>query len=290
MILHVPTINDELHDFDRLFELGRQLSSGPAEVTLDFSQCGFLRQNAVAFLGGLVRVVQSRGRQVTLDWQSVRSGVLKNLTRNGFARAFGYPERYAVGNSIPYREDRTQDPRTLMAYLKRYWLGRSWLNVTPALRDAIVGRMWEIYANAFEHSRSQVGVYSCGQHYPSKHELKLSVVDFGVGIPSNVRTHFGDDSIPASAAIQWAFQPGATTRANGMRRGIGLDLMKDFVRVSGGKLEIFSYEGYAIFDKDREVYDNRGAFFEGTLVNMTLICNEQLYFRLASEAATSALF
>ncbi len=56
----------------------------------------------------------------------------------------------------------------LIAYLKTKWLGRGWITVSTRLRDAIVGRVWKIYANAFEHSHSPVGIFSCGQHYPRR--------------------------------------------------------------------------------------------------------------------------
>ncbi len=52
IVLNVPTINDELSDFDKLFALWNQANSDFLDVTFDFSRCGFLRQNAVASLGG----------------------------------------------------------------------------------------------------------------------------------------------------------------------------------------------------------------------------------------------
>jgi hypothetical protein len=57
----------------------------------------------------------------------------------------------------------------------------------------------------------------------------------------------------------------------------GLDLLKEFVRLNQGKLEIYSNDGYAIVDKDGERYENRELAFEGTVVHITLRCNEQPY-------------
>jgi hypothetical protein len=90
-----------------------------------------------------------------------------------------------------------QDKEILADYLKTKWLGCGWIHVSPSLQDAIVGRVWEIYANAFEHAQSSIGVFSCGQHYPKMKELKLTVVDFGVGIPSNVRLFMRNTNISA---------------------------------------------------------------------------------------------
>ena len=192
MTVQVPTINDRQSDFDTLFRLWAEVNDDELEVTFDFSRCGFLRQNAVAFLGGLARLIAHRCGTFRFDWQSLDPAVAGNLAKNCFRDMFGDPSPIGTGHAIPYREDKEADKTALMAYLKQLWLGQGWVNISPALRDAIVGRVWEIYANAFEHGRSAIGVFSCGQHYPKRKELDLAVVDFGVGIPSNVRQFVGD--------------------------------------------------------------------------------------------------
>jgi len=65
--------------------------------------------------------------------------------------------------------------------------------------------------------------------------------------------------------------------------------LKAFVKLNKGKLEIFSHEGYALIDENQEIYLNREAFFEGTLVNITFRCDES-YYRLTSEATNDTLF
>ena len=289
MTLYVPTINDQPADFDRLFHLWNQGNDDFLDVTFDFSRCYFLRQNGVAFLGGLVRLIEDRLGTVTFAWDTLQDGIRANLTQNGFMVAFGYGGGPWTGNSIPYREDRREDASGLVDYLKTNWLGRGWVRISQSLRNAIAGRVWEIYANAFEHGESPIGVFCCGQHYPSLGELKLTVVDFGVGIPSNVRIFVGNSRITAASALKWAFQRGTSTKPNGSGRGLGLDLLKAFVKLNKGRLEIFSHEGYALIDENQETYLNRKAFFEGTLVNITFRCDES-YYRLTSEATNEALF
>lgn len=182
------------------------------------------------------------------------------------------------------------DKQGIIDYLKLKWLGRGWLHISSQLRDAIVGKMWEIYANAFEHSASPIGIYSCGQYFPRLHALNLTVVDFGVGIPSNVRQFANNQKVGAHTAMQWAFRPGTTTKPNGMGRGVGLDLIKQFVVLNKGKLEVFSHEGHAVIDSDgNEKYTERSCFFGGTLVNISLNCDET-YYCLSSEIPTGPLF
>jgi len=289
IILEVPTIYDSLFHFDRLFGLWSQVNDDFLDVRLRFSRCTFLKQNAVSFLGGLARLIEHRGGTASFEWDTLNDRIRTNLAQQGFLAEFGCPGGPWTGNSIPYREDRTLNKNDLLDYLKSKWLGRGWVNVSVGLRDAIVGHVWEIYVNAFEHANSAVGIFSCGQHYPNKGLLDLTVTDFGVGIPSNVRWFARNPELPAGRAIQWAFQPGTTTKPNGMGRGMGLDLLKEFVRVNNGRLEVFSHDAYARIGENEERYEIRDKPFEGTLLNISLRCDDT-YYCLQSEVEDTPLF
>jgi hypothetical protein len=170
------------------------------------------------------------------------------------------------------------------------WLGKNWVKVSDALRVEVVSRVSEAYSNVFEHAKSGVGVFSCGQHYPKKHLLQLTLVDFGVGIPSNVRLHHPHipaEHLPAAKCVEWALQRGTSTQPGG--RGLGLDLLASFVRVNGGRMEIFSHEGHALVTKDQTAFTARPVHFEGTLVNVALRCDER-YYHLKSEHPPGELF
>lgn len=188
--LIIPTINDEEQDFDCLFQLWQRVNiicnkGTYSKVIFDFSKCKFLRQNAVAFIGGLARLIKYHNIQVILNEKTLQCKIKENLNKNGFLKFFGNCRDYHQGNSIPYREDQEEnkDKDAIVSYLSEEWLGKGHIAVSQELQNAIVSTTWEIYANAFEHSQTNVGVFSCGQYYPHLCKLKLTVVDFGVGIP-----------------------------------------------------------------------------------------------------------
>lgn len=290
-VIPIPTINDSERDFQQLFTIWNQANGYFEDVRFDFSHCGFLRPNAVAFLGGLAKLIEWREGSVKFDWSTVHNeAVMTNLCQNGFAGAYGYPSPGWDGHSIPYRHDSTLDMNKIMDYLTFNWIGKGWVHVSERLRDAIAGTMWEIYSNAFEHSNTPIGVFSCGQHFRYYNELILSVVDFGQGIPAKIRTAAGNDpraqNIPSDALLRWAFTKGKSTCGD-VARGLGLDLLKEFVKINQGKLEVYSNNGYAIIDKDGERYENRLLSFEGTVVLITLRCDESLYC-FKDETDTSA--
>ena len=289
-VIQIPTLNDYPQDFDRLFRIWNEANDYFEDVRFDFTSCRFLRPNAVAFLGGLARLIESRLGSATFDWSTLHnSWVRTTIRQNGFASTFGDPSAPWDGTSIPYREDSALDMNGIMDYLTYDWLGKGWgkTHLSERVRDAIAGKMWEIYNNAFEHSNSEIGVFSCGQHFQKKNELCLSAIDFGLGIPAKIRNFAVTDpraqSLPSDICLRWAFTRGKSTAIGGVARGLGLDLLKEFVRINQGKLEIYSNDGYAIVDKDGERYANCNHTFEGTFVHITLRCDENLY-RFRDEA------
>lgn len=283
-VIPIPTINDELYDFEKLFNIWKSIQGNGLDIVFDFSYCNFLRQNAVAFLGGVARLIKSNKGNVTFNISSMRYDVKKNLSINNFLKSFGLGGLNFHGNSVPYREDPmiNYNPNNIMSYLKDYWLRHEWVHLSEQLKNTICGRIWEVYYNAFEHSSSSIGVFSCGQYYPRHRELKLSIADFGVGIPRKVKEYINDNSLTDGKALEWAFKKGNTTADDKIGRGLGLDFIKEFIKVNNGDLKIFSNFGCAIINKNNEYFFRFKNGFNGTLVNITIKCDERHYC-LASE-------
>lgn len=276
--LKVPTINDCSSDFIKLFKLSTQVDHcEDKEVIFDFSDCNFLRQNAVAFLGGLAMLIKHRGGRVEFAWHTMQHKIRRNLEQNSFVSAFNICVHGWEGNCIPYRQDFCNDIDErvvdVMNYLDDQWLGRGWVDIATPTKNEVIQTVLELYRNAFDYSCSEIGVFTCGQHYPNIGELRLSIVDFGVGIPYNVRRHLHQEEMLAKNALQWAFQRGNTTR-QGMSGGYGLDMitLKNFVNDKKGKIEIYSHDGQVIIAPSGEIYQNAPTFFKGTMINISLQC------------------
>lgn len=286
----VPRLNDAHADFVAMAQIWRQVDAAGdgAEVSFDFSRCWFLQPNAVVFLGGLARVIGHRGGKARFLVGTMKDPVRVNLLQNGFGHAMGATEAPWQGNSIPYREYFTEDEDAIVQDLRQHWLGRGWINVSPALANEVVGQMWELFANAFEHSDTRVGVYSCGQYFKNRRILTLAVADFGVGIPSNVRLHLGQPELSAADALRWAFLRGHSTSSRSGPRGVGLDLLKELVRKTNGTMLVYSHDGRARIDQRGETYENSEPFFEGTLVQIRLLCDDKRYMLSNEAAATNA--
>lgn len=72
-VIYIPTLNNNAWDFQQLFTIWSQMNDYFEDVRFDFSRCGFLRPNAVAFLGGLARRIESRMGNVVFDWGSLHN-------------------------------------------------------------------------------------------------------------------------------------------------------------------------------------------------------------------------
>ncbi len=279
-VIDVPTLNEKREDYQWLFstieEIYSEAASRPGlKIVFDFSSCAFLQQNAVILLGGLARTIEYRGGQALFRWHSLHEDVQKNLHKNGFVAAFGLPKQGGPGNAISYREHRVVEKTSVLSYLQNEWLQRGWVKMTDSVQSAVAGNLWEIYANAFEHAGSPIGVLSCGQYYPRMRLVKFTVADFGIGIPGNVRAHFRNP-VNAARALQWAFQPGTSTRSN-TPRGLGLSTVRDLIRANNGRMELFSNEGHMEIRGPKEEYHTFTHCFNGTILTIELHCDSLLY-------------
>jgi hypothetical protein len=272
-------INDEPSDYDYLFALCSQLRGiKNTEIIFDFTGCGFLRQNAVVVLGALIRLLQQNENTVAFRLGTIVDRVRINLEQNGFLHRLGLGGSPWNGNSIPFREDVVMVEDDYADFLSEKWLGRGWINVSANLRDHIVSRVIEAYINVFDHAKSPIGVITCGQYYPSMRELRITMVDMGVGIPRTVREYLKQPAMTPEAALRWAFEPMMTTKdQNNFARGNGLKLLKSFMQDNHGKLEIYSETGYACIDDRGNHFENRQRSFQGTIVQITLICDAARY-------------
>jgi len=288
-VCHVPTLSARSADCGGLFALWREFGRERQDVAFDFSGCYFLRPQAVAFLGGLARLIEHRGGQITFRWETLRQAVATNLAQNGFMAAFNYSQGPWKGNSVPYLYHPSRDAGTFSDYVHQAWLGRGWMGMSGKLADHMTSSMSEVYLNAFEHADTPVGVHCCGQFFPSFKVLSLTMVDFGVGIPNRVR-RFKKDELPgvhpsASQCMEWAFQRGASTRQGGLSGGLGLDILREFVTVNKGTLEFYSHEGRAFVEDGTTQFSNCDDYFEGTMITVLLRCDDR-YYALGSELAS----
>lgn len=98
----------------------------------------------------------------------------------------------------------------------------------------------ETLQNVFEHAHSDEGCFILARYYVKNGNVRIAVVDSGIGIASAMRTIPGNAAQPAADLVRAALTvEGATSRANGVG-GLGLKTIRSLVTLRAGHLTVIS--------------------------------------------------
>lgn len=114
------------------------------------------------------------------------------------------------------------------------------LKVNHGALGSIRASLKEVFNNIVDHSTQEIGFVHV-QHYPARSDVRVTVSDFGKGIPANVRKSY--PKLPDGAAILRATQRGFTTKSRKTNMGVGLDVLVDCAVGNEGNVNIFSFQG-----------------------------------------------
>jgi len=151
--------------------------------------------------------------------------------------------------------------------------------LSPNLRRKIVENLWEIIHNGLVHGQGEFGVSVCGQFYPQMGYFEIAFSDLGYGIPKLVRDF---KAVPRSASdsecIAWAVEKGHSTRPFTQSAGLGLHLLREFLRINGGVFQLISGDGYfgQVGPNQPTITTLRNPV-QGTLVNIRVVFDDKLY-------------
>lgn len=140
----------------------------------------------------------------------------------------------------------------------------------------------EIFENAIYHSRSKLGIFSCGQFFPAKEQLDFTVVDLGIGIRRNIKRCIGLD-FSSEKAIIWATEGNTTTRGGNVPGGLGLKLLGEFIDLNQGCIKIVSDAGYWQRESGEVFTVPLNYRFPGTVVSVEINTADTFAYRLVSD-------
>jgi len=115
--------------------------------------------------------------------------------------------------------------------------------MTESLRGKIYEGLDEVFMNASIHSNSSTSIFACGQFFPKYERIDFSITDGGIGISGAFKQTFSRD-ISALDAIEWAMTDGNTTRVGDIPGGLGLKILRRFIRLNSGRFIVVSRDGY----------------------------------------------
>ena len=227
----------------------------------------------------------------TVRLTHVRTKVESILSKNSFLSHYGrekIPDRW--GTTIPYQRFDVKDDRYFADYIENELIHRAEM---PPMSQGLLKKfresIFEIFSNAVLHSRTEMGIFSCGQFFPARNRLDFSVADLGVGMRQNIGDNTGLD-LSAEAAIQWATEGRNTTKQGPVPGGLGLKLLGEFIDLNDGCIQIVSDAAYWRRDKGTTTTSPLDHPFPGTVVTVEINTADTSSYKLASELGAVDIF
>ena len=289
MRIPLPSVRSDFEGYDKLTMLASKLDQLALEdIEIDMKSTVWFDANMCAPLGAILYRA-SRGLNA-ISIADVSPDVEKILSKNTFLSTYGrmqVPDVY--GTTIPYRRLEPKDDRYFGAYIAKHLVGKGIPTMSDGLRKKFRESIFEIFSNAVIHSQTRQGIYVCGQYFPRKHKLDFSIADLGIGMRENINK-LGKLDLSAEKAIQWAVTGANTTKAGMVPGGLGLKLLREFITINKGRIQIVSDRGFWEQNPGGESTRPMRMPFPGTVVNLELNTADPNSYCLVSELTPDNVF
>ncbi|MCX6056495.1 MAG: ATP-binding protein [Chloroflexi bacterium] len=279
----LKNIRSDFIGYSQIAELANNLSqSSFSKIELDLSHMDWCDGNMCSPLGAVLYKASRNLNNIKLN--NLFDEVEKILCGNGFLTNYGRAKLSDIYSStIQYRQFGLQEDRAFNYYLDEQLRNKAIPEMSDALHRKFLEGLMEIFNNSVIHSNTKYGIFVCGQYYHQQKRLDFTITDLGVGICQNLSEKIGL-KLPADEAINWAMEGNNTTKRGQIPGGLGLKLLREFIKLNNGKLQIVSANGYweqfNNGDKELKLMNYK---FPGTVVNIEINTANQNSYQLLSE-------
>ncbi|WP_292993416.1 ATP-binding protein [Nitrosomonas sp.] len=285
-----PDIRHDQSGFQALVRLENEASSYFLDdVEIDMNATTWFDADMCAAFGAILYRLSDNLNTIRLT--NICSSVEKILSKNGFLSHYGrekIPDRW--GTTIPYRRFDVKDDRYFADYIENELIHRAEM---PAMSHGLLKKfresIFEIFSNAVLHSNSELGIFSCGQFFPNRQRLDFSVADLGVGMRQNIQDNTGL-ILSAEDAIHWSTEGRNTTKRGPIPGGLGLKLLREFIDLNGGCIQIVSDAGYWRRENKKTITAPLNYPFPGTVVTVEINTADTNSYKLVSEPSAANIF
>lgn len=281
-MIDFKNINNDYDSYKFLIDFYHQNENKSYQtIDVSFGNVDWVAANTCAILGAIFQKLQSSFNTVRISNLKVR--VEDILKRNGFLAFLGYQKTPDITQTtIQYLKLSQRDQRFFSQYIRDDLVDRKELpSMSDRLKKKINEGIYEIFVNAVMHSDTKEGIFTCGQHFPRKNTLEFMITDLGIGIKNRFNQYF-NKSISAVDAIEWAMQERNTTKPNDSG-GLGLSILREFVILNKGKIQIISNDGYWELSDSGINKKSFNQEFPGTAINISIRTNDQMQYALNDE-------
>lgn len=222
-----------------------QRDSNAKTIYFDFSDLRFVEPEGVVVLANTIEHLRRTGVKVIFRAHTQNSDANRYLDDSGFFLQYlgkrVLPSSSCRDTTMPLKLFQSD---AYVPYLYRGlmpWIGQEVKLSTDTL-ETIKTCLEEVFHNIDYHSGIKTGC-TLSQYFPKKNRICIAISDFGVGIPSRVRTKLPELTDPD--ALRKACEEGFTTKSNVLNRGAGLPhLIRYVTQRNSGTVLIHSGRGY----------------------------------------------
>lgn len=148
--------------------------------------------------------------------------------------------------------------------------------VDSTVVDCLNYCLFEMVDNVENHANSPIGGYTVVQNYSYRNELRLVIVDTGIGIFNSLTKTEGTkyDNLSPEDALLYCIKKEVT---NGKGMGNGLYQTKEFIINNGGDMEIYSGKHYLDISNGK-INIRTCPYWQGTLIYVRINTNNKVDF------------
>lgn len=256
-------------------------------IEISFERVKWLAANACSSIGAIIQKLMNSFNRINI--YDINNNKVKDiLARNGFLAFLGQERTHdSRGTTIRFLKLSPTQGRFFSNYIQEELLAKQAMpQMSARLKKKIFEGIYEIFMNAAIHSDTQEGIFACGQFFPGHHRIEFTLTDLGIGIKNRVNRYL-NASFSAEEAIEWAIQERNTTKG-GDSGGLGLSILKQFISLNKGSMQIISNDGFWELSEKGISKNHFQKDFPGTVVNICFKTDDPMKYMLKEEIIDDA--
>lgn len=286
--MNLGPINNTFVSYQSLiafYQANKDVTYGDIQISIR----DFFSANMSAAFGAILDKFTSNLNKIHFDY--IRPDIEKILLKNDFLTYFGRKRAIdSYKTTIKFQKLKPTDGKYFKNYVIEELIEGHTVDLpkmTQGVKEKMIEAIYEIFVNAQIHSETKF-IYTCGQFYPNKNKIEFTLVDTGIGFREKINRRFGSN-LSAKQAIKWAVEDKKTTK-EGISGGLGLAVLREFIYINKGKMQIVSNDGFYEFKNDGEELLEFQGEFPGTIVNLQFRTDDENNYSLKNEINTNDIF
>ncbi len=281
-------ITSEVIGYETLIGFYEKMSTiYDSKITIDFRNNYWFEANLCAIFGAMVEELENRGNVIKLINIKQPKDI---LSRNGFLINHGVPKPVLSHNTeLDYKTFSHKQGKSFSLYIDNEILKKQGFPILSNLLSKKINEsIFELYENARTHGECK-NIHTCGQYFPSKRRLHITIVDMGQTIKYNVNNYL-KSSRTGSECIEWAMEDKNTTKTGTISGGLGLAIIFEFIKLNKGKIQIISSDEYWELRSGEIFKQNLNFNFNGTIANLEFNLSDKNKYILKEEIDLDNIF